>query len=125
MTPPPLGRMQAPMTRFPPLAQVVGNRNVELTGQSGAGDADGAAGSYEASEVHQIQIVGAEVHERVDAHDGVEEPSGERQRAGVRVNRKHAALDAGVAYALQILGGAVPEVDGPNLDAEFAVEDFF
>ncbi len=40
--------------------------------------------------------------------------------ARVGVNREHAVADAGVANAVQILGGAEPEIGRPYLDAEFA-----
>ena len=68
-------------------------------------------------------VVRPEVVEAADAHDGIEEVLGERQRPGVRVNGKHAVLDAGVPDALQVLRGALPQVGGPNLNAELAAQE--
>ena len=57
------------------------------------------------------------------AHDGVEELRGERQRPGVGVDREDAVLDAGVPDALEVLGGAEPQVGGPDLHAELAAQE--
>jgi hypothetical protein len=46
----------------------------------------------------------------------------EEERPGIGMERKHALFDAGIPDALNVLGGADPEVDCPNLRAEFAVQ---
>jgi hypothetical protein len=56
------------------------------------------------------------VGDRIDAYDGVEEVRGERQRAGVGVDRENAVRDAGIADALAVVGD-------PNLHAEFAAQE--
>ena len=57
-------------------------------------------------------VVRPVVAEIADAHDGIEEVLGERQRPGVRVDGKHAVLGAGIADALEVLRGALPQVGG-------------
>ena len=107
----------------PPLAKMLGNRAVDLPHQPGPGDSDRAARLHEPGEVVQVQVVRAVVEERVDAHDGVEELRGERQRPGVGVDREHAVLDAGIPDALEVLRGAEPQVGGPDLHAELAAQE--
>ena len=96
---------------------------VDLLHEPGAGDAHRAARFHEPGEVVQVQVVRAVVEERVDRHDGVEELRGERQRAGIGVDREDAVLDAGVPDALQVLRGAEPQVGGPDLHAELAAQE--
>ena len=60
-------------------------------------DGNRAARLHEATEVAEIQR--AELRERIDADDGVEEFRGERQRPRIRMNRKDAVLDTGTRCA--------------------------
>ena len=117
---PPSRRMQAPEILGPPLAKMIGNRTFDFLHQSGPGNSHRAARLHKLSEVVQVQVVRPVVREGIDAHDGVEELRGERQRPGIGMDRKHAVLDAGIPDALDVLRGAEPQVGCPNLHAEFA-----
>ena len=107
----------------PPRPKVLRHRSLDLLDDAGAGDADRPAGLHEMREVVQIQIVGAVVRERVDRDDGVEELGRKRQRPRIRVNRKHAVVDTGIADPLDVLRGAEPQVGGPHLHAELAPQE--
>src|SRR5262249_2851504 len=76
---PPRGRVQAPEVLAPHGAEVVGDVVVDLARQARAGDADRAARLDEVGQVVQVQVVGAVVRVRIDAGDGVEEFTGERE----------------------------------------------
>ena len=115
--------MQAPEILGPPLAKMVGKRTFDFPHQPGTRNSHLAARLHEPSEVVQVQVVRPVVEEGVNAHDGVEEVRGERQRPGVRMDREHAVLDAGIPDALEVLRGAEPQVGGPDLHAEFAAQE--
>ena len=68
-------------------------RPPHLSHQSGPGDAKGAGWPDESRDVIQIDVIRAEVRERVDRDDGVEEVVRERTRSRIAVNRKHAVSD--------------------------------
>ena len=119
---PPRCRMETPEVLGPPLLKMIGNRTFDLLHQSGSGNSHKAAGPHEMGEVVQIQVVGPEVRERINAHDGVEEVPGEWQRPGIRMDRIHAVQGARVPDALDILRGADPKVGCPDLHAKFTMQ---
>src|SRR5262249_18428977 len=123
MPAPPIRRMNARDFGNPPFAQVLGDGALDLAHESGARDADPAAGLHEASEVAEVQVVRSKIRKCVDAHDRIEELGREWQRASVGVDREHAVVDARVADALEVLRSAEPQVDGPHLHAELAPEE--
>src|SRR4051812_22388672 len=95
----------------------------DLSHQSGPGDANRSVRLHELSEVVKVEVVRPEVVERVDAHNGIEEAGGERQRPGVGVDRDHAALTPSAPDALDVLGGTEPQVGGPPLHAELPPQE--
>jgi len=48
---------------------------------------------------------------------------GERKRAGIRMDRNHTGLGAGVADSLEVLPDAEPQIGRPDLHAEFPVQE--
>jgi hypothetical protein len=119
---PPCRRMQAPEISRPPFLKMVGNLTFDFLHQSSSGNSHRAARLHKTSEVVQVQVVCSVVRERIDAHDGVEEFVGERQRTGIRVDRENTVLNAGIPDALDVLRGAKPQVGCPHLHAKFATQ---
>src|SRR5262249_31895884 len=119
MPTPPRRRVTGPQVLGPPRSEMFGDFAFDLLHQPGPGNSNGAARFDELSEVVEVQIVRPEVGERVDAHDGVEEAGGERQRPGIGVDREHAVLNPDVPYAVTVFRGADPQVGRPHLPAEF------
>ena len=101
---------------------MIGNVPVEFLHQRGAGDPNLTARFHKSRQVVQVQIVGAVVHERVEAHDRIEERRRERQRPGIRMDWEDGAIDSSVASALEIVRCAEPQIRRPDLDAEFALQ---
>src|ERR1041385_3970685 len=97
-------------------------RTVELLHQAGAGNSDRRVRLHEVREIVEVEVVRPEIRERVDAGNRIEEFRREGERVGIGMQWKHAVLDAGVAKALNVLRGAYPQIDGPNLHAEFAAQ---
>src|SRR4029079_7259264 len=62
-------RVQAPQIMGPPRLQMLGNRSVNLSNQSGPCDTDRCAGLHELSEVVEVQIIRPEVAKGVNADD--------------------------------------------------------
>ena len=120
---PPIRRMQAPEILGPPLTKMLGRRPLDFSHQPGTSYSHQAARLHKPREVVQVQIIRPEGRETIDAHDGVKELSGERQRPGVRMDRKHAVFEAGIPDSLEVLPGAEPEVRCPNLRAEFSSQE--
>jgi hypothetical protein len=123
LSPQPRRRVEGPQILGPPRSQMFGNSPFDLSNQSGPGDADGCAWLYELSEVIQVQVIRPVVVKGVDAHDGVEEAGGKRQRPGIGVDREHAVLYPGILDALNVLCGANPQVGRPHLHAEFTSQE--
>ena len=79
-------------------------RLVELLAYAGDDDPERAARPQERRELGQIRVVGAEVVERVEAHDRVEVLVRERQAVRFAVDREHAIVQAGGVDAGRVLG---------------------
>src|SRR5439155_6452565 len=102
---------------------MLGRSPLDFSHQPSTGNSHWAARLHKPCEVVQVQIIRPVVRKAIDAHDSVEELSGERQRPGVRMNRKHAVFDPGIPNTLHVLRGAEPEVRCPNLSAEFSPQE--
>lgn len=70
----------------------------------------------------RVGVIGAVVLEGVDRYDHVEELCGEWQGMRLGMDGVDALRDPGIAYALKIIRGAEPEIGGPYLHAEFAMQ---
>ena len=124
MMSPPRSRVQCPEVLGPEGSKVIRNSPVEFAGQSGSRDSDGAANLHELREVVEIQIVRPEVGEGINTDNGVEEARGEGERSSIRVERKHAVLDAGITDSLRVLRRMEPEVRGPNLHGKLSPQEY-
>ncbi len=102
------------------------SRNValDLFDKTGPRDGHEAARLYEPGQITQIVIIGAEVRESVDRHDGVKEVCREGQSASVCVDGIYVSRDIGISNSLQIFRRAEPQIGGPYRYIVFTRQEY-
>ncbi len=114
--------MQAAHRRLPPLPQMIRDRRFDFhlliprpRSRSGHSVSQTARGSSNTNRQFRS-------NERVDRQDHIKEFRGEGKRSCVGMDRENTLIRASIADSLQIFCGIEPQISGPNLHAEFAVQ---
>src|SRR5262245_63384007 len=111
--------MECPEVLGPPRLQILREGTIDFLHESSAGDSDRTARLHEMREVVEVEVVRSKIREGVDAHDGVEEVRGKRERPGIGMQWENTFLHACVLNSLHIIRGGNPQIGSPNLDAKF------